>query len=292
MVTAMRLLAFAIVVGLATVPPSEAPAAVVLRGTQAPSVQSDGLRYVAYSPRADVIRVRDTRLRKAFDVVARGCFPSAVRFNLVLVSCIRDGARRPYLLSVRTRRLTQVKGALDGAIYEFLGRYWLGGYYCDGRACGGAYLNRRTGEHRGSGAQGPRRDPDTPDLRPIDPEVEDTVTFQRARSLVLFQREVDSALELRRLDRDGAVQGRRVLSRCAKACSWPQLGGGLVTWTEGRRAYVFDIRRVRRSSWRFPRLDGAGGLALKARHTRQALFVEVYEGGKPAKWALHSIRLP
>ena len=67
--------------------------------------------------------------------------------------------------------------------------------------------------------------------------------------------------------------GRRkttVLSRCRGGCGFAQLGGGVVTWRDRRRAYFYRARTRCRRSWKLP--APASYLAAVA-HTSARLFI-------------------
>ena len=97
------------------------------------------------------------------------------------------------------------------------------------------YVNLATGRYVTASEAAGRRDVDTPDLAPYDPERYVTVTSGRSLVATLA----------------GKDRQRVKLSSCPVGCRGVEVAGTLVTWSEGDLAVAYDLRQNRRRTWRF-----------------------------------------
>jgi hypothetical protein len=85
------------------------------------------------------------------------------------------------------------------------------------------------------------------------------------------------------------------LSRCRKGCGFAQLGGGIVTWWEGHRAYFYRARSRCRRSWDIP--APVSHLAAVA-HTSGRVFVSTIDPVSYGRlqprpfWRVHTAPIP
>jgi hypothetical protein len=219
------------------------------------AVHSDAARWYAYQEHPGVVVAVDTRThtRVATQEPAR-CSLQDLRFARLLLDCRPDPvARLVSLPSGATTDFPPPPANNDPPpIEEFvaLGRYWLAGFTCEeGSRCAQIYLNRRSRERRtvspdeNGNPNALVADIDSPDL-----ELKDTTNLVDLLNGGYRLRQgsnPDDALVL------SHGRHRLTLSECRNTCRFATLGGGLVTWSDGRvRAY--SLRRQKAYSWRVP----------------------------------------
>jgi hypothetical protein len=295
---------------------------------------TDGSRYAAYQRRGGKTRVIDTRFGVAYDArpPTRSCELTALHSGVLLWQCYHgQGPNLPVLLDVKSRKRLAVRGVdgfvadvedrADGAPYNIesyeVGRQWVGGslgffYGYHDEVYGTFYLNWHTGERRYDEPNDPKKiaNPDRPGLvqelcaplhRVRDFAYDDPIYEPFAYAPPYGAR----GRGLTRLLLERCGHSPRQIDRCEafNGCNDSfQLGAGLVTWTDYRTAYVYDIERRRRQrfSMRAFRAAGpeeSGDSVLSVSHTRNTIFVSVpilgsdRHGNIEARWRLYSRHL-
>jgi hypothetical protein len=239
-------------------------------------VTSDTRRWYAYQRRRGSVIAVDSRTGRRRPVAApEACELRDVRLASLLLDCMGDPVAR--LVRLPSRRPTDFAQPFEDR-FVAIGRYWLGGFSCsENLHCGQVYLNRRTLERRtvdSSAEEDPNvllRDVDT---RGLDEKEPDLRVDMRAGSYRLTAgTEPDAPLVLRHRGR------RRTLSKCARLCMFPTLGGSLVTWAEGRIVRAFSLTSGRTTRWRVPFRTETSGYVTALAHTRRLVLVRTTEPG-------------
>jgi hypothetical protein len=297
-------------------------------------VITDGVRYAAYQRRQrGKTRILDTKRGTSYDARTpnRSCELTAVAAGLLLWRCEEARGSYPVLLDIKARRRLTVRGVdalfadvrrrAAGSPYNIelyeVGRHWIGGslgffygYHSD--EYGTFYLNWRTGDRRYDQPDNPKQiaNVDRPNLIQAL-----CAPLHRVRDLSYDQPIYEPYAYappfgvrgggLTRLFLERCGHSPRLLARCRafNGCNDSfQLGAGLVSWTDYRTAYLYDIARRRRErfSTRAFRANGpeSGDSVLDVSHTRNTIFVSVPIAGTTpdgmyiqVRWRLYARRL-
>jgi hypothetical protein len=244
------------------------------------TVRSDAARWYAYQEHRAAVVAVDTRAHARLALHEPGrCSLEDLRFARVLLGCRDDPVARLVSLPRRTATDFTDTDPRNGSPFpdEFLalGRYWLGGFTCeDGGRCAQVYLNRRSLERRivspedNGNANALQADVDSPDLA-----LKDTTRLVDVRSggyRLTQGSNPDDPLVLSHKGR------RRTLSECRNTCGLVTLGGGLVTWDDGKvRAYSLRLRKT--FSWRVPFKSPSTGFVTGLVHTWTSVLITTAE---------------
>jgi hypothetical protein len=256
------------------------------------AVRSDTNRWYAYQEHRGMVVAVNTRAHTRLAIQQPGrCSLEDLRFGSILLNCRHDPLAR--IVSMPSGVVTDFPDIDPSSGQPFedqfvaLGRYWLGGYFCDGK-CGQVFLNRRSMERRMvSDYDNPYPDRlvadiDSPGLASKDTTREVDV---RTGGYRLTQDDFDDPLVL-------SHKGHhRTLSRCRPVCALATLGGGLVTWDDGKiRAYSLRLRRT--FSWREP-LRSPDDFVTDVVHTSTTLLVNTRDPHpQPARERLYAAGVP
>lgn len=235
--------------------------------SKAKGLESDGVRYAAWSTSPQRIVRLDTRDRRRRASSVPTCFPEDAAWGQLLLSCTDyPPARRAVVMSLGagTSQAIRTASGLAGHYFE-IGRFWLEGNTCSNQ-CVRTWVNWRTQEYRsGTGTAADNfRDLDTPGLEPVRREATDVVVYAGKN---------DDSLLL--------VQGKKktVLSRCRQFCYSFKVRrqGRRVVWAEGATVRAYDVATGKRARWTFslsrqvnPRLQ-----PLTVRNTSREVLVAV-----------------
>jgi hypothetical protein len=240
------------------------------RETSERSPVSDEARYFVINVRPGLLRVFDTRTRRARDVsVNPACTAVDGTPGRALLACPEGppSERRDvaFLLRLSNRSISAVPGQSNLSdtrrSWFGIGRYWLRGfaYSATSGKVVGSYLNWRTGEQHylPDDLDAKELDVDDPGLRRYPPGV-----IEREGRLSLYGNGAGQLL----LGRPGADAP---LSGCARSCYGTSLSSSLATWAENDAVRAYDIRARRRLDWALP------GTSHTIVHTRSHVLVGI-----------------
>jgi hypothetical protein len=292
---------------------AESPALSYVGNSIGSAVASDGKRYAAYYVSEGSTRILDEEGRTLRDDVAIPADPwplfrtvEAVGGGYVLLGSSVAVVPPPKLVEIATGSVLDVDARpwairWDNVYLTGVGRHWLGGDGVTSHGGSDTFLNWHTGRVAEPGGNSARATPDlnTAELwRPMCSPLH----RRSSRGLGLwrsFQYRPPLGLTTSRAGRLLLLRcGQRkvtTLSRCRKGCGFAQLGGGLVTWREGRRAYFYRAHTRCRRRWVIP--APATYLATVA-HTSKRVFISTIDPVSYGKlqprpvWRIYTAAIP
>jgi hypothetical protein len=281
-------------------------------------VATDGKRYAAYFVAEGSTRILDQEGRILRDVaIPADPLPffrtvEAVGGGFVLLGSSVAVIPPPKLVEIATGSVLDVDARplaihWDGVSLTGVGRQWIGGDGVTSHGGSDTFLNWHTGRVAGDvptydePANSARAAPDlnAAELwRPMCSPLHRRSSHGRGvwRS---FQYQPPLGLTTSRAGRLLLLRcGQRkvtALSRCRKGCGFTQLGGGIVTWREGRNAYFYRARTRCKRRWVIP--APATYLATVA-HTSKRVFISTIDPVSYGKlqprpvWRIYTVATP
>jgi hypothetical protein len=279
----LRRIALAAVILGALAPPASASAAssalsttVTLFASSSPLV-SDGQRIVAFTPRADVVRVVDTVTDTVTDEAAPTCLPESMTVGRILLGCGLGSASpftAPSMLDLDTKQvvtaplnMSEVPSSISAdavkkAYWAAIGRYWIGGAVRNTAGKSRAlYVDWHTGKVRTivrKSRHGQAPALDDVGLRTLP----DPTILGRSGGYTLY----GGAGPLGLLAPDKQTT---ILSECHGGCEQVQISAGAVTWRQGKRIEAYTIKSEASKSW--PAHAAASNKKVTVVHTANAV---------------------
>lgn len=285
-------------------------------------VVTDGKRHAAYLVTERTARVLEEQGRPLRDVelppepLTLPRTIEAVGGGYVLVGDAAHGAPRPTLIEIATGKVVDVDARPWWELWDNwqlmgVGRQWLGADGVSSHGGADTFLNWHTGRVATDYRLEPRNTARAvPDLNVVslwrrmcsplrrrssfDPEIGDGRGVWRSyqyRPPFGLTTSRAGRLLLERCGRRGAI----VLSRCRRGCGGAQLGAGIVTWSERRRAYLYRARAKCKRSWLIP---GPRSHLRALSRTRRRVFVSTIDPASYGKleprpvWTIYTAALP
>ena len=244
---------------------------------------ADGVRYAAFKPSRDQLRLRDDRTGTGRQIsLADGCVPISARYGTFLVSCFINGRSSYLLLDGASGSLRPVPGA--GSTFDpstgsldRIGRYWIQGTDSSSGHPTTLYLDWRTGARSPYGAELDQsdfpRDLDRRNLRGLGPRQFPAGFSDADGPFIVRQVGKERPRDFQDLVLYRGDQRLTVLDRCHTYCGSVGLSAGRVIWSRGAVGFGYDIKARRRSHWRLPRsITSVGGDRQGIQATRRHVF--------------------